>query len=116
MRNSSSLPGLGHAPMADDSDAVADSILQFTARHARERGRGLGSSRSFGGAHWARHQRRCHDHHQEGKTLQDDPERVAGHRIAEDDDAAGDAETLAAALVSAITGTASAFWSPLADA
>jgi pimeloyl-ACP methyl ester carboxylesterase len=31
------LPGLGHAPMSDDQDAVADSILEFTARHARER-------------------------------------------------------------------------------
>jgi pimeloyl-ACP methyl ester carboxylesterase len=31
------LPGLGHVPMADDPDAVADSILQFTARHAREK-------------------------------------------------------------------------------
>ena len=30
------LPGLGHAPMTDDSDTVADSILQFTARHARQ--------------------------------------------------------------------------------
>ena len=31
------LPGLGHVPMGDDPDAVADSILEFTARHARER-------------------------------------------------------------------------------
>ncbi len=31
------LPGLGHVPMVDDPDAVADSILQFTARHAREK-------------------------------------------------------------------------------
>jgi pimeloyl-ACP methyl ester carboxylesterase len=31
------LPGLGHVPMSDDPEAVADSILQFTARHARER-------------------------------------------------------------------------------
>jgi len=30
------LPGLGHVPMADDPDAVADSIVEFTARHARE--------------------------------------------------------------------------------
>jgi pimeloyl-ACP methyl ester carboxylesterase len=30
------LPGLGHVPMSDDPDAVADSILEFTARHARE--------------------------------------------------------------------------------
>lgn len=29
------LPGLGHVPMADDPEAIADSILQFTARHAR---------------------------------------------------------------------------------
>jgi pimeloyl-ACP methyl ester carboxylesterase len=28
------LPGLGHVPMSDDPDAVADSILEFTARHA----------------------------------------------------------------------------------
>ena len=31
------LPGLGHVPMGDDPEAVADSILQFTARHARDR-------------------------------------------------------------------------------
>ena len=31
------LSGLGHVPMADDPEAVADSILEFTARHARER-------------------------------------------------------------------------------
>ena len=31
------LPGLGHVPMGDDPEAVADSILEFTARHARER-------------------------------------------------------------------------------
>jgi pimeloyl-ACP methyl ester carboxylesterase len=31
------LPGLGHVPMADDPEAVAESILQFTARHAREK-------------------------------------------------------------------------------
>jgi pimeloyl-ACP methyl ester carboxylesterase len=31
------LPGLGHVPMGDDPDAVAESILQFTARHARKR-------------------------------------------------------------------------------
>jgi pimeloyl-ACP methyl ester carboxylesterase len=31
------LKGLGHVPMGDDPDAVADSILQFTARHAREK-------------------------------------------------------------------------------
>ena len=31
------LPGLGHVPMGDDPDAVADSILDFTARHAREK-------------------------------------------------------------------------------
>ncbi len=30
------LPGLGHVPMSDDTDAVADSVLEFTARHARE--------------------------------------------------------------------------------
>jgi pimeloyl-ACP methyl ester carboxylesterase len=30
------LPGLGHVPMGDDPDAVAGSILEFTARHARE--------------------------------------------------------------------------------
>ena len=29
------LPGLGHVPMGDDADAVAESILEFTARHAR---------------------------------------------------------------------------------
>jgi len=29
------LPGLGHVPMGDDADAVADSILEFTTRHAR---------------------------------------------------------------------------------
>ena len=29
------LPGLGHVPMGDDADAVADSILELTARHAR---------------------------------------------------------------------------------
>ena len=31
------LSGLGHVPMGDDPGAVADSILQFTARHAREK-------------------------------------------------------------------------------
>ena len=31
------LPGLGHVPMSDDPEAVADSILEFTARHAREK-------------------------------------------------------------------------------
>lgn len=31
------LPGLGHVPMGDDADAVAGSILEFSARHARER-------------------------------------------------------------------------------
>ncbi len=31
------LPGLGHVPMGDDPEAVADSILEFTARHARDR-------------------------------------------------------------------------------
>jgi pimeloyl-ACP methyl ester carboxylesterase len=31
------LPGLGHVPMGDDAEAVADSILECTARHARER-------------------------------------------------------------------------------
>jgi pimeloyl-ACP methyl ester carboxylesterase len=31
------LPGLGHVPMGDDPDAVAESILEFTARHAREK-------------------------------------------------------------------------------
>jgi pimeloyl-ACP methyl ester carboxylesterase len=31
------LPGLGHVPMGDDSEAVADSILQFTSRHARDK-------------------------------------------------------------------------------
>ena len=30
------LPGVGHVPMADDPDAVAESILEFTARHARQ--------------------------------------------------------------------------------
>ena len=30
------LPGLGHVPMADDPEAAADSILEFTARHARQ--------------------------------------------------------------------------------
>jgi pimeloyl-ACP methyl ester carboxylesterase len=30
------LPGLGHVPMGDDPDAVAESILEFTARHARQ--------------------------------------------------------------------------------
>lgn len=30
------LQGLGHVPMADDPDAVAGSILEFTARHARQ--------------------------------------------------------------------------------
>ena len=29
------LPGLGHVPMGDDPQAVASSILEFTARHAR---------------------------------------------------------------------------------
>ena len=31
------LPGLGHVPMGDDPGVVADSILDFTARHARAR-------------------------------------------------------------------------------
>jgi pimeloyl-ACP methyl ester carboxylesterase len=31
------LPGLGHVPMGDDPEAVSDSILEFTARHAREK-------------------------------------------------------------------------------
>ena len=31
------LSGLGHVPMGDDSEAVADSILEFTARHARDK-------------------------------------------------------------------------------
>lgn len=31
------LPGLGHVPMSDDPNAVADAILDFTARHAREK-------------------------------------------------------------------------------
>ena len=31
------LPGLGHVPMGDDAEAVAGSILEFTARPARER-------------------------------------------------------------------------------
>ena len=31
------LPGLGHVPMGDDPKAVASSILEFTARHAREK-------------------------------------------------------------------------------
>lgn len=31
------LPGLGHVPMGDDPEAVADAILEFTARHARDR-------------------------------------------------------------------------------
>jgi pimeloyl-ACP methyl ester carboxylesterase len=31
------LPGLGHAPMSDDPATVADSILEFTAHHAREK-------------------------------------------------------------------------------
>jgi len=31
------LPGLGHVPMADDPDATAESILEFTARRAREK-------------------------------------------------------------------------------
>ena len=31
------LPGLGHVPMGDDPEAAADSILEFTARHAREK-------------------------------------------------------------------------------
>ena len=31
------LPGLGHVPMGDDPEAVSDSILEFTARHARDK-------------------------------------------------------------------------------
>jgi len=31
------LPGLGHVPMADDPEVVADSIIQFTARQARKK-------------------------------------------------------------------------------
>lgn len=31
------LRGLGHVPMADDADAIANAILEFTGRHARER-------------------------------------------------------------------------------
>ena len=31
------LSGLGHVPMGDDPDAVAGSILEFTARHARDK-------------------------------------------------------------------------------
>jgi pimeloyl-ACP methyl ester carboxylesterase len=31
------LPGLGHAPMSDDPGVTAAAILDFTARHARER-------------------------------------------------------------------------------
>ncbi len=31
------LPGLGHVPMGDDPEAVAGSILEFTARHARDK-------------------------------------------------------------------------------
>jgi pimeloyl-ACP methyl ester carboxylesterase len=31
------LPGLGHAPMSDDPRTVADSILEFTARHTRDK-------------------------------------------------------------------------------
>ena len=31
------LPGLGHVPMGDDPETIADSILEFTARHAREK-------------------------------------------------------------------------------
>jgi hypothetical protein len=29
------LPGLGHVPMADDPDLVADILLDFTARHSQ---------------------------------------------------------------------------------
>jgi pimeloyl-ACP methyl ester carboxylesterase len=31
------LPGLGHVPMGDDPEAVANAIVEFTARHAREK-------------------------------------------------------------------------------
>lgn len=30
------LPGLGHVPMADDPEKVANAIVEFTARHTRE--------------------------------------------------------------------------------
>jgi len=31
------LPRLGHVPMADDPEAIANTILEFTARHTREK-------------------------------------------------------------------------------
>ena len=69
-----------------------------------------------GGANRCGHER-ARDHHEyEADRLQHDPHHRAGHRVAEDREAAGDPAMFAAVPVTAITGTASPSWSARAEA
>ena len=54
-------------------------------------GRRSGGAAALGGADRRRREGRGDDHHDEGDGLDDDPDGVAGERVAEDDDPAGDA-------------------------
>ena len=61
------------------------------AREAGARRRQRRGGRRAGRSARGGRQRRGDDHEQEGDGLADDPDRIARHRIAEDEDAAGDA-------------------------
>src|SRR5688500_13278151 len=80
---------------ADYSAAANDRGVPVSGASARwERLGGGGSRAALGrlrGAQRGGHEGRRDDDHHEGGRLDGDAERVGGHRVAEDDDAAGDA-------------------------
>ena len=76
------LHGCGHVPTWDDPEQVARVLLEGSSRARRSRRR-RGPARGVTSA--------AAIDHREGEELDDDAEHVGGHRVAEDDDAAGDA-------------------------
>ena len=84
--------------------------LRAHIRWLRRRRLGLGLAQAR-----ARRQRRGGDHQREGADAEDQAECRIGEGVAEDDRAGGDRQTLAATLVTAMTGTASPSWRLLAD-
>src|SRR3954454_8743935 len=79
--------------LIDAWHAAQDASSRVAARRGLKRGLGRAGLRR---AERRRRERRGGDHEHEGEALEHDAERVAGHRIAEDEDAAGDGRDVGA--------------------
>ena len=114
-RRWSRCPGLGHVPMGDDpaADGREDPRGHGAYRRSGASGRcGL----SFERALRRRRERGGHDHHDEGAAWMTMPSASPGIGSPNTTNPPVMAETLAAALVSVMTGTASPCWRPRAEA